>query len=783
MRKFRLGLLASAAVLPATVMAQDGVVILAPIEVINISPLLGSGVDPNKVPSAVQVLGQDKVLWHGVPSALKSLQGNVGGVTLNQAQNNPFQPNFMYRGFEASPLQGNGQGLAVYVNGSRFNSAFGDTTNWDLIPDVAIGQMNIEGSNPVFGLNALGGSLAVQMKNGFTWQGAEATISGGSFGRINGNVQFGRDLGAFSIYLAANALHEKGWRDHSPSTLMQVFSDVGFKSDGTEIHLDLIAANNDLTGNGTSPVELIAVNPRAVFTYPDQTLNQYLRANLTGNTEINDWLSLQAAAYVSYFQHSTRNGDGAEIEPCDFDDDILCSEDGDVITDTNGNPIPNFNTNSPYKGIPDFAGDFAEGGPYAVMNRTNARTVAFGGSAQLTSTHELFQRPNQFVIGASFDGGITNFDANTELGSLGLDRGFVPGGGNPIIDTDEIQPVNVITNNSYVGAYFANTLDVTDRLALTLSGRLNFAHVVLQDQIGTALNGDHTFIRFNPGVGASYQVMDGVSVYAGYSESNRAPTPAELTCADPDAPCSLAAFFVGDPPLKQVVSRTIEAGIRGTTPVLDTGELQWRLGVFRTQNQDDIIFVASPTIGRGYFTNIGGTLRQGVEAGARLTRGKFSVFADYAFTDATYLVAADISSPRNPAADADGIIHVAAGDRLTAIPMHSVKFGVDYDITPKWTVGLNGRAASGMFLFGDESNQNPMTRPYVVFDVSTSYKVTDHLELFASIENLFNTQYETFGTFSETGEVPIVEVPGASDPRALSLGAPFAVYGGLKLKF
>ena len=110
---------------------------------------------------------------------LGSLNQQVSGITLDSASGNPYQPTLFYHGFAASPLQGTPQGLAVYINGVQFNQPFGDTVDWDLIPNIAIDRINLEGSNPVFGLNALGGSVNVQLKNGFTWQGFETSLSGG----------------------------------------------------------------------------------------------------------------------------------------------------------------------------------------------------------------------------------------------------------------------------------------------------------------------------------------------------------------------------------------------------------------------------------------------------------------------------------------------------------------------------------------------------------------------------------------------------------------------------
>jgi hypothetical protein len=46
----------------------------------------------------------------------------------------------------------------------EFNEAFGDTVNWDLIPNIAIDRADVRTNNPVFGLNALGGAINLQMR-------------------------------------------------------------------------------------------------------------------------------------------------------------------------------------------------------------------------------------------------------------------------------------------------------------------------------------------------------------------------------------------------------------------------------------------------------------------------------------------------------------------------------------------------------------------------------------------------------------------------------------------
>jgi iron complex outermembrane recepter protein len=171
--------------------AQTKLPELPPIDVVATSPLIGSGLDRNLVPAQTNVLSQQDLKREGMPQLVRSLEREVGSVSSVSASGNPFQPTLFYRGFAASPLQGTPQGLAVYVNGMRFNQPFGDTVYWDLIPDVAIDRVNLEGSNPVFGLNALGGSINVRLKDGFNFRGLEAAGAGGSFGHVQGEFQFG----------------------------------------------------------------------------------------------------------------------------------------------------------------------------------------------------------------------------------------------------------------------------------------------------------------------------------------------------------------------------------------------------------------------------------------------------------------------------------------------------------------------------------------------------------------------------------------------------------------
>jgi len=743
---------------------------LPAVEVVGATPLLGSGVDRNKVPAETHVLTDQDISRNGYPQALRALNEDVPGVTLDAAAGNPFQPNLIYHGFLASPLQGNPQGLAVYLNGVRFNQPFGDTVNWDLIPDLAIDRMDLVGSNPVFGLNALGGALSVRMKNGFTYQGGELDLLGGSFAHYQGNLQYGVQNDNVAAYAAATGLHEGGWRDLQSSNIGNFYGDLGWRGYGGEVHINVTAAQTRLNGPGTSPVELLAVDPRAQFTAPNLITNKYTQVNLTGSYDINDTTSLQGLAYYTYFLQKVYNGNVPVASPCDDPDQagFLCVANDVFATGLAGNPIP----------------DFLNGGPYSDLDQQSTNTNGYGVSLQLTNRDELLGHPNQFIAGFSFDGAQTLFGASTQIGGLSLsDRVFA----GPGITIDQpggsIAPVRVGISDAYYGAFFTDTLDFTSQLSGNVSGRYNLALIDLSDQLGSSLTGNHTFSRFNPAGGLTYKVLPGLTAYASYADANRAPTPAELTCASAASPCSLANFFTGDPSLQQVVSHTIEAGLRSQFHPLEGATVSANVAYYRSTLNNDILFVNSPIQGRALFQNVGTTLRQGVDLSAQVKTDRLLAWFAYSYIDATFQTGFTESSENNPGAGANGNIQVQPGNHLSGIPSNLWKLGVDYKVTDAWTVGGTGVAASGQFLFGDEANLTSKTPAYFVLNLHTSYQLTPHLQLFGLIENAFNTTYYTFGTFSPTSSVPIVQVPGAANTRSYSPAAPIAGTIGIRVTF
>ncbi len=742
--------------------------VLPTVEVVGATPLLGSGVDRAKVPAETQVLTGQDIARDGNADALRALNETVPGVTLDAAAGNPFQPSLFYHGFQASPLQGNPQGLAVYLNGARFNQAFGDTVNWDLVPDLAIDRMSLVGSNPVFGLNALGGALSVQMKNGFTYHGAEVDLLGGSFARYQGELQYGIESGNVAAYAAASGLHEGGWRDLQSSDLENFYGDIGWRGARGEVHVNVTAADTRLNGPGTAPVQLLAVDPAAQFTAPNLITNNYTLVNLSATYDISDNTSLQGNLYYDYLLQKVANGNVPTVMPCDNGSGFLCEASGVVATARNGGPIP----------------DFLQGGPYSDLDRQSTDTNGYGASLQATNHRDLLGRPNQLVAGLSFDGAQTLFGASTEIGGLSLADRVFAGPGITIDQADgSIAPVRVGIANAYYGAFFTDTYELTPLLSANIAGRFNFAQINLDDKLGSRLGGDHTYSRFNPSAGLTYKLFPELNAYASYAEANRAPTPSELSCANAASPCSLANFFVGDPNLQQVVSHTVEAGLRGRFHPFGGATLSSDLAFFHTTLSNDILFVNSPIQGRAFFQNVGSTLRQGVDINLSLKTDRLLAWASYSHIDAAFQTGFSELSENNPGADASGNIRVQPGDRLPGIPANLFKLGIDCRVTDGWTVGATAIAASGQFLFGDEANLTAKTPPYFVLNLHTSYQLTSRLQVFGLIENAFNATYYTFGTFSPTSSVPIVQAPGAADPRSYSPAAPIAATIGIRATF
>ena len=748
-------------------------VTLPAVEVVGTSPLPGLGIDHDKVPSNAQSLPAPDITTQGPTSFTTQLNQRVGSVNIEENQGNPFQPNVVYRGFEGSPVLGTPVGIAVYQNGVRLNEPFGDNINWDLIPNFAINRSSIIPTNPIYGLNALGGAFAIEMKNGFNYHGGEADFAGGSFGQNQSTLQYGQQYGNVGAYIGGNAFNEGGYRKLSPSHVRQLHADIGAESEHGSLHLSFTGANNTLSGVGPTPIQLADIDRTAVFTSPQSFHNTLQMPVLNANYNVSDTLSVQANFYYRGATRKVVNGNTTDAQFC-ADPALLCF--GDTTTpliDTTGAQV---------------LSSLLGGGTPGEADTSSINSQGLGGALQGTWTQPLFGHDNHLVFGASLDHANVNFNAANELGIIDPTTLVVSGVGVIVNQPNgSLAPIRLDTTNNYYGFYASDTFDVTPALAVTLGGRYNLALVTLGDKIGTALDGSARFSRFNPSVGGTYKITSNVTGYFNFAQANRAPTPGEIACSNPARPCSLDLFLTSDPPgLQQVVATTYETGLRGTFrigPSEAPGTIEWNLGLFRTDSTGEIFSVPSDIISVGFFQNVGNTRRQGVETSVGYRDDKWQASVNYSFINATFQSAFALSSPDNPFADAAGNIQVRRGDQLPGVPQHRLKVNIDYAATDEWKLGGNLIYTSSQFFFGDASNQNPKLPGYWVAELHSSYQISENVELFAIIQNLFNNQYATFGVFGDVTKTPLPGVANPSDPRFVTLAAPVAVFGGLRIRF
>jgi outer membrane receptor protein involved in Fe transport len=763
---------------PAT--AQE----LPQITVIGNTPLGGLGLPLNQIPSNVQTADSKDMQRQQTLNLADYLNNNFSGVNVSESADNPFQLDINYHGFTASPLLGTPEGLSVYVDGVRVNESFGDTVNWDLIPQSAVSTVTLmSGSNPVFGLNTLGGALSVKTKSGHDDPGTEFEAYGGSFGRRSFEGATGGEFGNFDYFLTGNYFDETGWRDNSPTRVYQGFGKVGWQNDKTDIDLSYTYADTSLYGNGATPMSMLDYRRAASYT-PDFTANLLRFVNLTGTQFLTDKLLLSGNVYYRHLMTGAANGN--------INDNYLANYTG-----------PPFDCTAPPASRANLA--YCAPGQYAT-SRLLQRTKGFG--LQLTDSQDVFGWTNQAILGADYNDSNDTFSQSYQFGQLTWDRHLIYEA-SPFNDETVI---SLTGGNKIYGAYLTDTLSPGKLLHFTLSVRYNRNTETLKgysidtdlgdfgagfDQ-ASPLKGDHTFSRLNPAFGLTVTPTDASTFYADYNEASRAPTVIELGCANPAAPCGLPNAFASDPDLRQVVARTVEMGVRGNLP---DQRLMWSADVFHTVNRNDIQFVATGT-NAGYFDNVGNTRRQGLDLSLGGKEGGLNWHLTYSFVDATFQSNFEVGAKSNSTANAGGAIFVRAGDRIPLVAKHTGRLVLDYAFTKRWDIGGNLIAASGAYLHGNENNANQAGGTngagayisgtgwipgYTVVNLQSSYHVTKHAEIFARLINLFDKQYATAGFLTTSSFNPngtfIPDPNNRPHENAVAPAAPRAIWVGMRVRW
>ncbi len=781
---------------------------LGDVEVISTTPLNGVGVPVEQIPSAVQTVKAKDIQKSQSLDITDYMNRNMSGVYINEVQNNPLQADVNYRGFTASPLLGTPQGLSVYMDGVRMNQPFGDIVSWDLIPRIAIKGMQImPGSNPLFGLNTLGGALSVQTKDGRSSPGGAVQATFGSYGRKVGEFEYGGVKDNIDYYVAGSFFDENGWRDKSESDYQQLFGKLGWHGDKTDLKLTYAYANTDLNGNGCVPESFARRDYSSVYTYPDNTKNESHFMNLEWSHYFTDNVQFSGNSYYRRIKSRTYNGD--------LNDEAL--------TETVGGAGQNIllAPGGAYTLAGNQAACAAELSPggepgekcTGVINRTQTLTDNMGVFGQVSVINALFNKDNKFIVGGGVDHSNIKFNQTAEYGSIDPNRGIVGSGffadattlGNldGELDDRSAKLKSKVTTYSLFGT---DTLALQDNLHLTFSGRYNYTKIRNRDGqehfelngAGNALtnvvdeeaslDGKHNFHRFNPAVGLTFSPLSNLNTYIGYNEGSRAPTSIELSCANENAPCSLPNSFAGDPPLKQVVSKTWEAGLRGN----NSGVI-WSAGVFRTKNVDDILFVAA-NASQGFFKNFGETLRQGFEGSVATNFDNFGIGANYTYIHATYESSESVLGNANSSQDANNEIQIKSGDRIPLIPRNIFKVFADYKVNDQLTIGANSLSIAGTNIRGNDNGSQQAGGSYLgdgkiagytIFNATASYRIQPDWLLFARVNNVFDKEYATAGQlgqnpFNSSGVLRTDGVNGAgvvNNRRSATVGEDFIAPG------
>ena len=794
------------------------------INVYSATPLHSIGLPLNMIPANIQMATPKAINEQVGVSLADYMNNNMQSVTTTEMGGNPWQPEITFRGFSASPLLGMPQGISTYIDGVRVNEPFGDVTLWDKIPNFAIGGMQlVPGSNPLYGLNTLGGAIAMQTKSGRDAKGASLEFEAGSWNRQRYLAQYGgvsKD-GSVDYFIGHQTTKEDGWRQFSPSRLNQTFAKTGWQSEKTKLDLSYIGTNNKLVGNGFTPEFFLSGDRDQIHTSPDWTNNYYHHLALNGSHWVNNDVMLSGHTYYRKSNRHTRNGDLYEGGWQDADHFLGTEYDDETPAEQDEVELLG-----------------------SVMNRTKTKQDNIGFTLQAAFNQDFIGKKNQFIAGVGYDyskirfnqSRLVNLWSGSEIDAEPGPGGFDPANwsaDNQIFDINRAfssagggiqaeDPTTHLKSKQQTYSIFAtDTLSLNQQWHLNAGMRYNYTRINNRDQMNPdpadpdgSLTADATYARVNPTVGLTFTPTDKSAIFGSYSESSRAPTSIELGCSNPARPCLLPAAMADDPPLKQVVAKTYDFGARGYL----TDSIKWNASVYHTVNHRDIQFVRAELRNHGYFSNVGRTQRQGFDIGLAGQQDKFKWNTSYSFIRATYDSDLDLLAPQNSSSDADGVISVRKGDYLPSIPKHQVKLRAQYQATPDWTFGANLIGFTEQYIWGNENNDHQANntgnatrnacgrvsgedgggdvgdrrgfacgsgkiKDYMVVNLDSQYNIGKGWSAFAKAINIFDNDYNVAGRLAETMFNPAGVYGSETNVRGLLPGAPRAAWIGFRYEF
>lgn len=735
------------------------------IEVVGALPFLDGEIGRDTLPYTVQMLDRSALGGSQSERLTDALARRLNGVNVNEIAGSPFQADVSYRGQRASPILGTAQGMSVYLDGVRINEPFGDVVNWDMLPEAAIARVSlVSGSNPLYGLNALGGALALQTRSGLDDSGVDAELSGGGAGRRRVDLSWGgHGTDGWHGFIASTLFDERGWRDASDGRFGNLFAKGGHARADASWSVSLLLANSHLIGNGLLPswsedegvrqVGLYEQDRRAVYTYPDITINRLRQAAVQFERRLGHGLKLAGGAYLRASRRDTVGGD-VNDDYADYVDACGAGLDACGLTREQEAALHP-----------------------ASLNAAATRQVGRGANLVLHGAHAA----HQFDLGVSID------HSRVDFAQFEQDAWFTPQR-EAIADpqADREAGPSVAGTQRTLAAYVFDAWALEAATSVSASARMNVAHVgnALANEDGPRASEAFTYRRLNPSLGFTRR-SGALTWYANAAQGTRVPTVIELGCADPLRPCRLPAGLQSDPYLKQVVARTFEAGVRA-----DWGGVEANAGVYRGVNRDDILFLSSGASQAGYFANFDRTLRQGVELGAAGRAGQLRWRIGYSYLDAVY--------------DADGSLFTGArtvqvwpGMRIAGLPCHTLKLGADWDAAPGWSLGADLQAQSSLVTQGNEdgaidddgTRADWSVRGFALLNLHASWRPAPGWELFARASNVLDRRYETYGLVAPnlfpggTLVRPQEQAGSMVQSRFVAPGAPRLLTAGLRYRF
>ena len=627
----------------------------------------------------------------------QALARALPGITLTHEQGNPLQPSLHFNGFAASPLLGTPQGLSVFQDGVRINEAFGDVVNWDLIPTAAIASMQLVPiTDPVFGLNSLGGAIILRTEDGRSAPGGSVELGTGSLGKRVERARYGGHRGDWSYFLAGQNSHDDGVNDYSGGNDRVLFGKLRRQSADSDFDLGYTFARSRLAGAQTLPAEWMST-PGSIYTAPDIVSNRLNFVNLGATQAL-------AAQWQLAWRLSLRN------------------------SEQNGF---NSNVNSNYAGGPPSPID-------PVADNVASSLQQQSRSANLALHHDgrWLGRANDISLGLSLDRQRVDYTQAQQA------AGFTPERLSLGLGPFAQAPVDLGVSSRDDGIYFTDRVTLSPWLEALAGGRYESTHIDMSDRLGGALGGVHRYRRFNPSAGVDLHPSNRSSYYLRYAEGMRVPMPVELSCASPAAPCSLPNVLVADPELAPVIARSEQLG--GFWHFVG---MHLHLEYTRTRLADAIQFISLAGMTQGYFTNIPREdfRSLSLDLGGELQRWRWSLALSH--TLATYQSDFLEPSPVNSSADASGNIRVRAGDRLPDIPLLNLKLRLRYRLTDRVQLGSSALAFASRYAQGNENNQDRRGRVpgAAIFGLRLEYRPAPHWHLKLSVDNLFDRVYTDFG--------------------------------------